>query len=61
MSTHTHGGPIDRPRRASSFDFTLVILDDAGRPHLAQTPEPDAVPANPSPGSTPGPAERRLE
>jgi len=61
MITHTHGGRTDRPRRASSFDFTLVILDDAGRPHLAQTPELEAVPANPSPGSTPGPAEGRPE
>lgn len=46
-------------RRPGSFDFTLVVLDDAGRPHLAESPEPAAAPVNPPPGPVPSPADRR--
>jgi hypothetical protein len=41
--------PSERPP-GDGFDFTLVLLDDAGVPHLAVSAEPVAAVADRSPG-----------
>jgi hypothetical protein len=49
-----------RPHRqpAAAFDCALVMLDDAGRPHLVLGAPPPAAADNPLPGSAPAPGTR---
>jgi hypothetical protein len=46
------GSRQPRPPR-DTFDFTLVILDDAGRPHLAVPAQRPPAATDPLPGSRP--------